>query len=161
VKKRINIKKIEPENLEDLMKFFETNNLPEITNFFHPFPLNSATAHDIAHKKHRDGYYLARLNGNPVGFAMLRGWDEGYQTPSLGLFVTREQQGRGFGRQMVEFCILEAKRLGCPGIRLSVYESNASAVSLYQSLGFTEKNRKVVERKGVSDTKIDMLKPMK
>ena len=157
----VKIRQIQSADYEDLACFFERNNVPAITEYFHPFPLNSQTAREIACTTHLDRYYIADWNGQIAGFGMLRGWDEGYQIPSLGLFVAKKQQGIGLGKQIVEFCLREAKKLGCRSVRLSVYESNVSAVSLYRSLGFTEKSRVQTRKEGVSDVKIIMVKLLK
>ena len=148
----VTIRQIQDIDYEDLARFFEKNNVPEITKYFHPFPLNSQTAHEITCASHLDRYYIAILDDQIAGFCMLRGWDEGYQIPSLGLFVAKNQQGLGLGKQMVKFCLQEANKLDCHSIRLSVYETNITAVSLYRSFGFTEKNRVPIKRKGVFDT---------
>lgn len=45
-------------------------------------------------------------------------------------------QGKGLGRQMVEYCIDHAKRHGFKGIRLDVVPGNIPARKLYEKCGF-------------------------
>jgi len=67
---------------------------------------------------------------------MLRGWDEGYAVPSLGIAVRAEAQGSGLGRLVMGYLHTEARRRGAPRIRLKVYPDNVRAVELYRSLGY-------------------------
>lgn len=145
---------------QDLARFFEENDRPEITRGFHPFPLNAETAQRIACTEHLDRYFLAVCDGEAVGLMMLRGWDEGYQVPSFGVLVDHRHQGAGLGRQMTEFAVAEARRLGCQRLRLSVYASNRPALSLYLSIGFGEISREAVVVAGEPDVKITMVKDL-
>lgn len=135
------IREIRPDDSQHLARFLEENNQPEIVRHFHPFPLTVKTAHQIACTTHLDRFYIATMGDSIVGLCMLRGWDEGYDVPSFGVFVDHRYQRRGLGRQMTEFAIEEARRLGCPSVRLSVYASNSRALQLYSALGFVEVSR--------------------
>lgn len=155
------IRQVQSKDYEVLARFFEENNRLEITRHFHPFPLTLQTAYQIACNSHLDRYYIAIWNKHIVGLCMFRGWDEGFEIPSFGIFVDYRYHGRGLGRQMTEFAIEEARRLGCHSIRLSVYASNMSAMHLYISLGFNEINREPVFLLEKPDTKISMVKDLK
>ena len=124
-----------------LAKFFTENDRPSITNRFHPFPLDQQTARRIASAQHLDRYYIALIEKEVVGMVMLRGWDEGYSIPSFGIVVGHNHHGQGYGRQMTEFALSEARRVGCTSVRLTVDADNERAVHLYQSLGFSEAKR--------------------
>ena len=71
-----------------------------------------------------------------IGYGMLRGWDDGYETPSLGIAIAPGMQGRGLGRMLMEFLHAEARQRGADRIRLKVHAENVRAVALYQSLGY-------------------------
>lgn len=143
-----------------LTQFFVENNKPEITTHFHPFPLTSTSALRIATAPGLDRYYVALLDGQIVGFYMLRGWEEGYEVPSFGVMIDYRHQGLGLGRQMTAAMIEQAQRLGCPAVRLTVYASNERAVRLYESLGFAEVRREAVTIAEKTDEKITMLKEL-
>ena len=153
-------RRVEPGDYEELVRFFEENNVDEVTRQFHPFPLNEGTAHHIARTNHLDRYYIALFRDQVVGLCMLRGWDEGYSIPGFGILVDRRFQNRGLGTKMTEFAITEARKLGCHQVRLSVYASNEVALSLYTSLGFIESERKAVLVAGQRDEKIITLKDL-
>jgi ribosomal-protein-alanine N-acetyltransferase len=142
----------------ELGRFFEENNRPQVTRQFHPFPLTVQGALDILSAERFDRFYVATTGPRIVAFCMLRGWDEGYDVPSFGILVDYRVYGRGLGRQVTEFAIAEARRLGSAHVRLTVYASNHHAVRLYESLGFAEVQRERVLVAGQSDMKITMLK---
>ncbi len=104
-----------------------------------------------------DVYFVVARDDVLLGFSMLRGLDEGYEVPALGIFVDHLNQGRGIGRRLMTWTIEEARLLDCPAVRLSVYASNHSALALYRSLGFAEQERETIDRGGYPDEKIVML----
>ncbi|MDP9117042.1 MAG: GNAT family N-acetyltransferase, partial [Actinomycetota bacterium] len=64
----------------------------------------------------------------------------GFVIPSLGVLVDHDHQGLGIGRALTAHAIARAREIGCPAVRLSVYESNPVALALYQSLGFVHQS---------------------
>jgi ribosomal protein S18 acetylase RimI-like enzyme len=157
----VTIRQVQEMDREALARFFEENDKPEVTKYFHPFPLNDKTASDITGAEQLDHYYVGLKGKSIVGFYMLRGWGEGYAIPSFGVFVDYRYHRRGLGRQFTEHAVAEARRFNCPAVRLSVYESNVSAVRLYNSLGFQEIKREPTLESGVPDTKIVMMKELR
>ena len=153
-------RQVELGDVQELTRFFTNNNTREVVRRFNPFPLTEATAHDICRSDQLDRYFLALVEGNIVGLSMLRGWSEGFDTPSFGILVDRSRTGKGLGRQMTEATLAEAIKAGCGKVRLSVYESNAAAVSLYRSLGFVEVGRQPIDISGERDVKIVMTKAL-
>jgi [ribosomal protein S18]-alanine N-acetyltransferase len=155
------IRPVEYADYEALAVFFENNNRPEVTRYFHPFPLNAQTAYKIACTPHLDYYYVAIISSRIVGLFMLRGWDDGFEIPSFGIVVDYRQRGFGLGRKLTEFAIREARKMGCHKIRLSTYASNVNSVRLYMSLGFAEVSRESVLMNEEQDVKIVMTKDLK
>ncbi len=154
------IRLVKTTDYEPLVHFFENNVTPEVLRHFHPFPLSSDSARRIALTTHRDRYYVAVINsGEIAGLCMLRGWDEGYESPSFGVIVDQKYQKQGLGRSMTEFAIAEARRLNVERVRLSVNESNTHAKRLYESLGFKEISRESIIA-GESEIKIVMVKEL-
>lgn len=145
---------------EVLGLFFEENNVAAVTRQFRPFPLTRDTAREILTKPHRDHYFGVVHGDALVAFAMLRGWDEGYEIPSFGILVDHRYHSLGIGRRMVEWTLLEAQRLRVTHIRLSVYRSNMRAFRLYRSLGFVEVSREAVIVDEEPDEKVVMLKEL-
>jgi ribosomal-protein-alanine N-acetyltransferase len=104
--------------------------------WFHPHPLDRAEANRICSYDGQDVYYVAVDDGVVLGYAFLRGWDEGFSVPSLGIAVDASVRGQGVGRALMELLHLVARRRGSERVRLKVYPENANAVDLYRSLGY-------------------------
>jgi ribosomal protein S18 acetylase RimI-like enzyme len=119
-----------------LAAFFADNNLPAIVKEFHPFPLDAASARRLCTHTGRDRYFVFEESGSLFGFAMLRGWDEGFAIPSFGILVHREHAGHGIGRSLTAHALTIAKEMSAPRVRLTVHRENARAVRLYGQCGF-------------------------
>jgi ribosomal-protein-alanine N-acetyltransferase len=103
---------------------------------FHPHPFSPEAARERCSYDGRDVYCVAFVGDLVLGYGMLRGWDEGYAIPSLGIAVHADARGMGLGRALMLYLHAEASRRGARRIRLKVYPDNAAAVSLYRSLGY-------------------------
>jgi ribosomal-protein-alanine N-acetyltransferase len=104
--------------------------------FFHPHPLTREEATKIATSTGKDLYYALVLNKSVIAYGMLRGWDDGFEIPSLGIAVAREWRGVGVGSAMMNMLHLAARSRGARKIRLKVHVENRSAIDLYKSLGY-------------------------
>ena len=106
------------------------------TTFFEPHPFTRDEAHRLARKSGRDVYALLVEDGRAIAYGVLRGWDEGYVVPSLGIAVRTSAQGRGAGRLMMGHLHAEAKRRGATVLQLRVHPDNVRARRLYESLAY-------------------------
>jgi sugar phosphate isomerase/epimerase/ribosomal protein S18 acetylase RimI-like enzyme len=129
-------------DIEKLGIFFARNDRTEVTNFFKPFPLNVNTARDLLKQIRKNLYFVMEDNGRFLAFSMLRGQDDGYDLPSFGIFVDWEHQKCGVGKRLSEWTFRLADQMGTPKIRLSVYEENIQARTLYERLAFIETDRR-------------------
>jgi ribosomal protein S18 acetylase RimI-like enzyme len=104
--------------------------------FFHPHPMTDEEAHRLCAYGGRDLYYVACAGTDVLAYGLLRGWDEGYEIPSLGIAIHPEARGRGLARPFMAFLHAAAKARGATKIRLTVYNDNQRAVELYRRLGY-------------------------
>jgi ribosomal protein S18 acetylase RimI-like enzyme len=104
--------------------------------YFRPHPFTPEEARRIASRTGQDAYVLLFAGGRPVAYGMLRGWDEGYATPSLGIATRIDSQRRGFGRLMMGHLHDLARRRGAESVRLRVHRNNVIARRLYESLAY-------------------------
>lgn len=104
--------------------------------FFHPHPLTAAQAHSISLHEGRDCYCVAAVADRVLAYGMLRGWDEGYQIPSLGIALHPEARGTGLARAFMLYLHQLARCQGAPRVRLRVFHDNLKARRLYESLGY-------------------------
>ncbi len=105
-------------------------------SFFRPHPFTRREAGRIATQDGRDTYAILLEGDRAVAYGLLRGWDEGYPVPSLGVAVRTSAQGRGLGRLMMAQLHAEAMRRGATVVRLRVHPENVAARRLYESLGY-------------------------
>jgi RimJ/RimL family protein N-acetyltransferase len=126
-----------------LARFLVRNDVPAVTATFTPFPMTAATAASLLSERREDRYYGAFDDtGEIVALSMLRGWDEGYVVPSFGIAVDAGWHGRGLGTRMTAWTVEQARELGAPRVRLSVYDDNPTAQRIYARLGFVESERR-------------------
>ena len=104
---------------------------------FHPHPLTPAQAAVIANYAGADLYYALCDGCEVLGYGLLRGWDEGYAIPSLGIAMHPAARGRGLAAPFMHFLHAAAARRGAPQVRLKVYRTNERALALYERLGYT------------------------
>ena len=121
----------------DLGRLFDQIRVSPGAEFFHPHPLDQAEAKRICGLSGKDYYCMAYLDGSPVGYGMLRGWDAGYAEPSLGVALAPGFVGRGLGRALTTHLHTVAKERGAASIRLKVYTRNQAGRALYLKLGYT------------------------
>jgi ribosomal-protein-alanine N-acetyltransferase len=104
--------------------------------FFTPHPFTRECLVALAAAPGRDLYYVLMAEGAALAYGLLRGWNEGYAVPSLGLAVAPSARGRGLGRLMMEFLHSAARQRGATRVRLRVRPDNATALALYRRCGY-------------------------
>jgi ribosomal-protein-alanine N-acetyltransferase len=122
--------------LESLERFFRRIVEADVDKLFHPHPFTREQAARIACYDGKDMYYVLTLEHEIVGYGMLRGWDEGFDVPSLGLAIAPSYQGKGFGSLLMHFLHMAARCRGAKTIRLKVHQQNERALAMYSSLGY-------------------------
>ena len=142
---------------QSLVIFFRDLKTAGDEKYFHPHPLNDVEAKKRTQYSGKDLYYVLLENNQILGYGMLRGWDEGYDVPSLGIVIHPSMRGFGLGELFVHFLHVVARRKGANKVRLKVYPDNASALSLYKKLGYTFQAEDEGEFIGHIDLKRDIL----
>ena len=116
----------------------------ETVHFFHPHPLTSSFAAALCARQDSclDRHYITGYHGHIVAYSMLRGWDEGYETPSFGGCTHPELHGAGLGQLLLIHALAECRAAGADRLRLTVYTENVRALHIYRKSGFvfSEKN---------------------
>jgi RimJ/RimL family protein N-acetyltransferase len=133
-------KKISEVDSGKLLKFFSEIVENEDDLFFHPHAFDEETVKYLCvNYKGKDLYYVIYLNFNIVGYAMLRGWDEGYEIPSLGIILSKNIRGSGISKNFMEFLHLIAKNKESKRIRITVNNKNIACINLAKKLGYSFK----------------------
>lgn len=106
--------------------------------YFHPHPFTLEESTRLANIKHSgfDLYYVAIQRDEVLAYGMLRGWDAGFEIPSLGIAVHKHARGFGVSKAMMEVMHCAASWRGAKSIRLKVHTDNKIAQSLYEKIGY-------------------------
>lgn len=104
------------------------------------FPPDSAEDEMLAYWFSPDKHtYVALIDGKTVGTLFLKANQPGLgsHVGNAGYMVAPGNAGRGIGRQMAEWSLDEARRLGFRSMQFNfVVKSNKYAVKLWQDIGF-------------------------
>ncbi len=95
--------RLKPADDAALADFFASLSAGGDDRFFHPHPFTLAEAVRVCRLVGRDLYLVASRGGRILAYGMLRGWDEGYVVPSLGVAVRPEARGTGLARAFMTF----------------------------------------------------------
>lgn len=91
------------------------------------------------------------LAGEVIGYASLRFVDREGDVNTIA--VAKEHQGKGFGKQLLDWMLETAKLNGVKELFLDVRADNQAAISLYQKVGFD----RIDVRRNYYENKIDAL----
>lgn len=133
----LKFRRLGPEMQEAVTSFYSLVGQGQDLKFFHPQPMNRVQAERLCNYSGLDSYYVACAGTRILAYGMLRGWDEGYTIPSLGIVVHPDARGMGVAKAFISFLHLAAKVRGANKVRLTVYAENVGAVELYRRLGYT------------------------
>lgn len=133
-RQRLQISRIAPDDaavLADLLMNIDGT-------YFQPHPMTAAEADRISRLRGKDIYLIGKIGTIGVAYGMLRGLDEGFPAPSLGIGIRRDSEHRGYGRAMMTALHDAARSIGASRVRLRVHPENARAATLYRSVGYRE-----------------------
>jgi ribosomal protein S18 acetylase RimI-like enzyme len=88
----------------------------------------------------RDNSYCLEEKVELIGFGQLMPKSD-QRVHAARIIVAPQKRGRGYGRKLCQFLITQASELKYPRISLNVYRDNSTAIRLYRSLGFRERER--------------------
>jgi ribosomal protein S18 acetylase RimI-like enzyme len=104
--------------------------------FFRPHPFTREHLATIGQPEVKDLYYVAAIGSEVAGYGLLRGWEQGYEVPSLGIAIHPEWRSVGLGSTLMHFLHSAARLRGSKRVRLRVIESNEAAIALYRRIGY-------------------------
>ena len=105
-------------------------------NFFYPHPLTSEEARKLCRYSGLDQYFVATVKGRTLGYGMLRGWDEGYAIPSLGMATHPDARSQGLGEFLMLGLIQQGRNRRASQLRLTVDASRERFINFFVRHGF-------------------------
>lgn len=132
----INCNRLKDVEVDSLAAFFLTLKESGASQYFHPHPLTSAEATKRATYSGKDLYYVILCSTEVVGYGMLRGWDEGYNIPTIGAAIRADYRDSGLGCLIMEFLHHAARQRGASQIKVKVYSSNVASKRMCEKVGY-------------------------
>jgi L-amino acid N-acyltransferase YncA len=139
--RELTVRALGPSDEPALAELFAANDVPEVTRWFDPFPLSAEMAGTLSRHEGRDLYWGAWSDSELVGFAMVRGWDEGHPQPAYGCLVDSGHHGRGIGRTLTGMALEQLRERGVPEVRARVHDDNGASLRMHLAAGFEELER--------------------
>jgi ribosomal-protein-alanine N-acetyltransferase len=106
------------------------------SELFHPHAFTEEAIENVINQVRKDVYCVLAEGQQILGYGMLRGWDEGFEIPSLGIAIHPSARGTGLGRVLMHILHASARRKGATRVRLRVKPENTRATKLYEDLGY-------------------------
>jgi len=114
-------------------------NAPEnYTKYFTPFSFEEDSIKKIINNAVKDKFFGIFINDDLAGFYMLRGFDEGYDVPSYGIWISDKYSGLGLSKLTLQHAITFCKLNGIKKIMLKVHPENTIAKNIYENVGFKQ-----------------------
>lgn len=126
--------------ISDLQSLIELwNKDPKDYNkYFIPFEMNYENFKGLLNKAEKDFYMGVFVKNDIAGFFMLRGFDEGYQIPSYGVWISSKYANKGLAKLSLVYSISICRVLNIKKIMLKVHPDNKIALTMYKKFGFIE-----------------------
>ncbi len=123
-------------NVDSLLALLQALDSAGAAEWFKPHPFTREHLQGLCERARKDLYFVLTDRGRALGYGLLRGWDEGYDVPSLGIAIHPAHSGIGLGAALMEFLHVAARLQGSARVRLRVKSDNARAIGLYRRLGY-------------------------
>jgi hypothetical protein len=122
---------------------------PNYVQYFTPFSYDYSTIKGKIKESILDTYFVIVNNseseGSPdfLGFFMLRGMDQGYESPMFGIFIRQCWSNMGLARLALSYAEVYCRINLYPSLLLKVNQKNKKAIKLYLSHGFICSNNNI------------------
>lgn len=131
----LTIKRINSEHSEEIYQLLKEAR-KEYIKHFTPFKISSLYIHQQLQKSHLDLYFGFYLRQSMIGFYMLRGFDEGFDIPAYGVFISEKYKSLGLGKLSLSHAITLCRINNLKKLMLKVHPENKVARKLYERSGF-------------------------
>lgn len=136
LKKSFLIRPLEARDAAAVAAFLNSQS-KEYMKFFYAFGSDETSIAKMLSEAEKDVYSGIFWQKELVGFFMLRGWDEGYEFPSLGIFVKEKYRGKRLLPLVIESAKVICKLSNVNKLIAKSHPDNAGLKNLLQ-LGFRQ-----------------------
>jgi len=133
----IEITELGSENAETLSQLLLDSD-KNYSQYFVPFSFEVNSIKEILEIATNDKYFGVLISEKIVGFYMLRGFDDGYEIPSYGVWIAKEFSDLGLAKLTLQHAISYCKVNGIKKIMLKVHPDNSVAKKTYENYGFKQ-----------------------
>jgi ribosomal protein S18 acetylase RimI-like enzyme len=149
--KQLECRKLTIEWKQQLTNFLRDLEKAEDSKYFRPHPFTDEALNRVVQCTGRDIYYILVEEDIVLGYGLLRGWDEGYKIPSLGIAIHPSARSTGLGTMFMHFLHAAARRNGATQVRLRARPDNIKAIELYKKIGYKFKTEESEYLVGIFD----------
>jgi RimJ/RimL family protein N-acetyltransferase len=135
--KSVDIVRMVVNEAHDLAVLFHSAD-PEYSKYFTPFSFDEETLRNMLLTAVKDQFFSIKVNNRLSGFYMLRGFDEGYQIPSYGVWIAPEYAGCGLAKLSLQHAICFCKVNRVKKLMLKVAQENTIPKKIYEDFGFIQ-----------------------
>ena len=132
----IQLEELAPRHEAGLADLFRALRESGDDGLFYPHALTNEVAGRLCRYAGLDQYFVATLEGRIIGYGMLRGWDEGYSVPSLGVAVHPDHRQKGVAESLMRGLIRQARNRSAPHLRMTVADDRARFIRFCARYGF-------------------------
>jgi CMP-N-acetylneuraminic acid synthetase/RimJ/RimL family protein N-acetyltransferase len=110
---------------------------PSYRTHFAPFPFDEPSILARLVSVVRDRFWAMRIGGILAGFFMLRGFDEGFERPSFGVYIGERYAGLHLASLALHYALAWCAVRDISAVMLKVHPNNTGARGIYESAGFS------------------------
>lgn len=133
----IELRKLLTTDLADLIDLWNKDPL-DYNKHFIPFEIKYDNLKSILEKVDKDLFIGIFVNKKIAGFFMLRGFDEGYEIPSYGVWISSQYTNKGLAKLTLQYSLSFCQITGVKRIMLKFHPDNMIAMKMYKKFGFNE-----------------------
>ena len=133
----IELRKLITTDLTDLIELW--NQDPKDYNkYFIPFEIGYDNIRSILEKVENDLFIGIFVNKKIAGFFMLRGFDEGFDIPAYGVWISSKYANKGLAKLTLQYSLSICQLADVKRIMLKFHPENIIAKNMYKNFGFNE-----------------------
>lgn len=133
----IELRQLNLTDLPDIVELWDKDPADYNLHFI-PFEMNLQNLKSIIEQADKDLFIGVFVAKKAAGFFMLRGFDNGYEIPSYGVWISKQYANKGLAKLTLQHSIAICRMSGVKKIMLKFHPENIIAMKMYKKFGFIE-----------------------